>query len=428
MLQGFIDKISTEYKNYKSEEKLFIFFMMLCSFAITAEAAITRSVSNSFFIDVYTAKVFPYAWIASLPLNYFIVSFYNRFIPRFGCKKMMGVILLFTVIFNVFCTVFLKSLYTLPFLLYLWKDIFIIFMFHNLWSVIHSTINISKAKYIYGFFFGVGGMGSVAGSLIPSFFAVSIGTDKLLMTTLPLYLITYLAYKFSLKIRDRIKSSEDISMSIDNGNMKYGMKLIKNSKWLKFILLLVIAMQVSSTILDYQFNILLKKNFPILDLRTQFMGRLFGTVNSVNIFLQFFGSALLLRLIGLRATHAIIPLLLLTNACMFFIMPSFGLICVSFGVIKSLDYSIFGIVKEMLYIPLNIEEKFKAKAIIDVFAYRGSKALASLLILGLTFLYGGNITYLLTFSLMCIFLLWIYSVLSMKEYFIKIDTQKTIKN
>ena len=37
----------------------------------------------------------------------------------------------------------------------------------------------------------------------------------------------------------------------------------------------------------------------------------------------------------------------------------------------------------MLYLPLKNEEKFKAKAIIDVFAYRSSKAVASLIIIAL---------------------------------------------
>ena len=38
----------------------------------------------------------------------------------------------------------------------------------------------------------------------------------------------------------------------------------------------------------------------------------------------------------------------------------------------------------MLYVPLQPDEKYRAKAIIDVFAYRTSKAFASLLILSVT--------------------------------------------
>ncbi|MCH9617099.1 MAG: hypothetical protein SP4CHLAM5_04490 [Chlamydiia bacterium] len=426
MLKSFIHKIRKEYREYTYVEKMFILCMMICSFAITAEAAITRSVSASYFLNAYSVELLPYAWVASLPLNFTIVALYNKFIPKLGPKRVMAFILMFALVFNIFCAFYLKSVYSLPFILYLWKDIFIIFLFHKLWSVIHSTIPVKRAKYIYGLFFGLGGLGSIAGNMVPGFFAVQLGTEKLLLVTLPLYIITYLAYSRSIKIREEIEASQDISFSIDNGDISHGLKLIKQSKLLKFILLLVVCMQVSSTILDYQFSTLLKQNFPILDLRTQFTGRLFSVVNTVNIFLQFFGSVLLVRIAGLRMTHALIPLVLLFNGVLFLFNPVFNVICAGFGTIKSLDYSIFGITKEMLYLPLNVDEKFKAKAIIDVFAYRSSKALVSLLILGLTFLYGKDIKTLLSISVIGIFIIWIYSVLSMKEYFAKIDAEKPL--
>ena len=135
------------------------------------------------------------------------------------------------------------------------------------------------------------------------------------------------------------------------------------------------------------------------------MGRLFGAVSFVNIFLQFFGCAILLKTIGLKKTHLLIPAILLIQTGLFFVNPTFGLICMTFGTIKSFDYSIFGIVKEMLYIPLNVAEKFQAKAIIDVFAYRSSKALGSFLILGLGYFSSKDITSLITLSILCIFLI-----------------------
>lgn len=426
MLKSLLKKFLNLYKEHPRAERLFIIFMMICSFSITAEAAITRSIANSFFIDTYSGIMFPYAWIASLPLNFAVVAFYNRFIPRFGSGKIMGGILVFTVLFNITCIHFLKSVYALPFFLYLWKDIFVIFMFHKLWSVINSTIKIKKAKYIYGLFYGFGGIGAVIGGMVPSFFAVSLGTDALLYATIPFYMITYTCYMGALKMRERFSESEDLTMNIDNGNFSYGLKLISNSRYLKFILLLVLGMQISSTIMEYQFNSYLKDSFPLLDLRTQFMGRLFSVVNVINIFLQFFGSFFLVRMLGLRGVHLFIPSMILINSAMFFIYPSFSLICFGFGAIKSLDYSIFGIVKEMLYIPLNVEEKFKAKSIIDVFAYRSSKTIASLVILGISVVFAkASILSMLTIAIMVVLSLWVYSVMSMKEQFAEIEAQNS---
>jgi hypothetical protein len=156
---------------------------MLSSFAITGEASITRATANSVFLSAYTVKYFPIAWLASVPLNFLIVAFYNRFLPHLGCARMMLLSILVAIGINGFCAFYLTTFSWLPFLLYLWKDIFIILMFQQLWSVIHATINIDRAKYLYGILFGMGGIGSVIGILFPGFLALYFSGSCLLLSS-----------------------------------------------------------------------------------------------------------------------------------------------------------------------------------------------------------------------------------------------------
>lgn len=418
MFGNLIHKLRTELKSYQSSELLFIACMMICSFVITGEAAITRASANSVFLSAYTSKMFPYVWLASVPLNFAIVTFYNHMLPKTGCSLMMVIGVVVATCVNVFSAYFLQSIVWLPFVLYLWKDIFIILMFQQIWSVIHATVNISRAKYLYGIFFGMGGLGSVCGSLVPGFLAVRMGTEKLLLTTLPYYLVVIITYQAALKIREKIQNRQNISsMSKDSTDIFGGMQLIFQSKFLQFILLLVLGMQIASTILDFQFSSMLEKVFTVQDIRTQFLGRFFGIVNSVNIFLQFFGSYLLIRIIGLQASHFLIPFILLMNTAMFMIFPFFRILSFGFATVKALDYSIFGIIKEMLYIPLKVDDKFKAKAIIDVFAYRSSKAVASIIIIVLQMITWVNLNALLSWSLVVIFSIWMAAILAMFKYY-----------
>ncbi len=44
---------------------------------------------------------------------------------------------------------------------------------------------------------------------------------------------------------------------------------------------------------------------------------------------------------------------------------------------KSIDYTLFRASKELLYIPLSFDVRFRSKEFIDVFGYRGSKGVAS---------------------------------------------------
>lgn len=425
MLSKLLSSLTAEVNSYTRYEKFFIICMMICSFSITAEAAITRAVSSSVFLSAYSAKFLPWVWLASVPINFGIVVFYNRFLPRLGCAKMLGLTILIATAINIFAAFYLQKFHFLPFLLYVWKDIFVILMFQQMWSVIHATVNISKAKYLYGIFFGAGGLGSVTGSMVPGFMAVWLGSEHLLLTTIPFYIVVTFFYFIALNSREKIPTRQNIStLSSDSTDILGGMKLIRHSKFLIFILLIVMGMQISSTIVDYQFSTYLEQTFAVQDLRTQFLGRFFGFVNSLNIFLQFIGSFVLVHLFGLQASHLLVPLILGCNALGFFFFPSFQVMCFSFGSIKALDYSIFGIIKEMLYIPLKVAEKFKAKAIIDVFAYRSSKACASLFILALQFIPFISLTTLLTGGLITIFFGWMLAILFMfKYYYQELDRQ-----
>lgn len=417
-LQKLGRKLRAEGQTYSRGELPFIIAMMLASFLITAEASITRASANSLFLTAYSSKFFPIAWLASVPLNFFIVSFYNRFIHKFGCVRMMKLSLWMATIINLLAAFYLTNIPGLPFLLYLWKDIFIILMFQQIWSVIHATVNINKAKYLYGIFFGMGGLGSVFGSCVPSYLAVSLGTEKLLLFTLPLYLLTLITYYVAMWEREKVATRQDIhATSMQSTDILSGFRLIQQSRFLIFILAIVIFIQVASTLLDYQFNAMLEKSFTIQDVRTQFLGRFFRMVNTINVILQFFGSFFLVRLVGLKWAHFIVPFYLGINALLFLQFPTFRMMSVSFGAIKAMDYSIFGIIKEMLYIPLRIEQKFKAKAVIDVFANRTSKAIGSFIILFLQGITWIPLPTLLSWSVFLIFAIWCVIVLNMFKHY-----------
>lgn len=285
-------------------------------------------------------------------------------------------------------------------------------MFQQLWSVIHSTISFGRAKYLYGFFFGVGALGATAGSILPGYFAVKMGSESLLVSTLPIYILLSFCYYFALK-----QTKDGVGMKIDDEKRRtslnafyHGLKLIGSSRHLTFILLIVVFMQLSSTLIDFQFNTLLEKTIPLKDLRTEYTGRVFGIVHAATISLQLFGSFLLIHFLGVKRSHLLVPFLLCLNSIAFQFFPLFGVISFAYISVKSCDFSLFGIIKEVLYIPLKPDEKFRAKAIIDVFAYRSSKALASLLILGLQAALGATFLPILNWGSIALFALWIGSV------------------
>jgi len=383
-MQTIFPRIKKELIHCLKSEKLFFVFAMVCGFLITSEYAITKPTSNSIFITHYGIKLYPYAWLATVPLNFLVVTLYNRFLPRLGCFPIFLCSILCTIGINVLSGFYVNQYPPLSFLLYVWKDIYVLFMFQQIWSIIHTQTQISKAKYLYGILFGISGCGSIFGSIIPGFLAIKVGSEHLLFMTAPLYLLLILFYYLLLHQSSFARNKEIYSTS---HNTFQGIKLICSSTSLKFILFIVILMQFSTTIMEFQFNSFLNLKFPIQDIRTQFYGRLWATVNTCKLCLQFFATFLLIRFLGFYNSQFVVPGILLFNSILSLCHPSFIIITYSFGVMKTFDYSIFNIIKEMLYVPLKMEEKFKAKSIIDVFSYRSAKALASLFVISMQIFY-----------------------------------------
>jgi ATP:ADP antiporter, AAA family len=391
--------------NFSRTEKWFLFFVALAGFSISAEYAATRPSSSALFLSTFSSHAIPWVWLISVPINLFIVTLYNRFLPKIGPLKMLGAVGGIVAAVHLFSASFLHLFPKFIFVQFIMKDIYIVLMFKQLWSMIHSTIPRTRAKYLYGCLFGMGTLGAISGSLIPSFFAVALGSEKLFLCTLPLYLIIYFSYRQAYK-RSPIQNSFSQDLTHDP-RASAAFSLIRRSPFLIAVLLLVIFMQVSVGLMDYQFNAHLEMNILDKDLRTEYVGRMVGLTNALSLALQFLGGFLMVHLFGVRGSHLFIPLMLLGNAALAIAIPSFAIVSFAYVFIKSVDFSLFGVVREMLYIPMKLDEKFRAKAIIDVFAYRSAKALVSICILGLQLLFGQEILGVTSAVSTAVFLGWI---------------------
>lgn len=390
-------------------QKLFLVMAMLCGFFISCEYAVVRPVSNSVFITAYTSAFLPYAWLATVPLNLILVALYNKYLPRLGCWRCFVVLTSLIGLSNIFAALFLGKIPGLSFLFYVWKEVYIMLMFQQLWSVIHAKMDLKRAKYLYGLLFGAGALGSIIGSGIPSFLAVAWGSENLLFLSVPIVFALFVVYHFLLKFSDEIVFKQEKKESAFAA-FRHGMNLIGSSKLLVFILGIVALMQITATLTDYQFNGFLEHHLPTKDLRTEYSGKILGIVHSCTLCLQIFGSFLVVHFLGLKRSHLLIPCLLSLSGLCFLFFPIFPIAALSYILIKSFDFSLFGIIKEMLYIPLSQDDKFRAKSVIDVFAYRTSKALASLLILGLQALLGVHSFQVLAVTNVALFILWAFFV------------------
>src|SRR5690242_13920257 len=132
--------LKTEIAGLSRSEKLFLFFAILAGMCIAGEYGVTRPASNALFLTAFSAKAYPYLWLATVPLNLGVVYLYNRFLPKIGPLRMMAAFVGATAAINTVCAYCLSAWPSLIFFHFAWKDVYILIMFKQLWSLIHSTV------------------------------------------------------------------------------------------------------------------------------------------------------------------------------------------------------------------------------------------------------------------------------------------------
>ncbi len=141
-----------------------------------------------------------------------------------------------------------------------------------------------------------------------------------------------------------------------------------------------------STLLDFHFTSTVSHYLDGAEIGEQF-SRVFAITNVVSLLVQLLLTSLVMRKFGISVALLILPVAVLSASTAFMILPGLWLGSLLNTADNGFSYSINPSAKEALYVPTSREEKYKAKAFIDMFVQRFAKALAVGLSLGITTLF-----------------------------------------
>ena len=166
------------------------------------------------------------------------------------------------------------------------------------------------------------------------------------------------------------------------GSFLSGFKVVKKSQYLGLLVMIIALSQLAITAIDYDFKMAIQSAFPDKFERQGALADVYSIINVLALLLGFLGGVVI-QLVGLKRTLIGIPLLLGAAILSFILFPAYGLMMVTKIASKAMDYSIFRTAKELLYLPMSLEEKTEGKAVVDILTYRVSKGIASGILLAL---------------------------------------------
>ncbi|MFH2203158.1 MAG: Npt1/Npt2 family nucleotide transporter [Elusimicrobiota bacterium] len=330
-----------------------------------------RSASTSLFIEAYGAKNLPYAMTAIPPVLALLVYLYGRLLSKFGAMRALAVTTLFSSLVFIACYFALAAGHkSAAAALYVFRQAYIVLIIEQYWSLINSTLKPEQAKLYNGPIIGGASIGPILGGLILNRCAESLGTETFILLAaavlVPAAILSYAAYRLTGEPQPQGREKDG-----SEGHVNLG--LFARSRTLVLIAAIVALTQIVSTCLSLRFYDLLETSIAVKDARTAYLGGFWSTANGFSSVLQFILTPLILSRTSLRWVHLGMPVIHIAAAAALFAHPALPVAATSLILFKGFDYSLFRAAKEILYIPLSFDARFRAKQVIDAFTYRFSK-------------------------------------------------------
>ncbi len=300
---------------------------------------------------------------------------------------------------------------------YLFGDLFSTLMVATFFAFLNDSVSPERAKRLYGLI-GFGGViGGVIGTVFVSAFITSVSRSGWLwiccvMGVLVLFVASLagriIPARGEFKGRESARqSAPETSHETKSNPVVEGAHLVFRSKYLLWIVSIVGLYELVSTVMDFQFTSTVAHYLDGPAIGRQF-STVFAITNVVAMIVQLFLTSFIMTRFGIGVALLVLPVVALAGSTAFMVTPILWFGSLLNTADNGFSYSINQSAKESLYVPTTKDEKYKAKAFIDMFAQRFAKAVAVFVSLAITreFSEFSSVRWLSLFTIVAV-VLWI---------------------
>jgi AAA family ATP:ADP antiporter len=249
----------------------------------------------------------------------------------------------------------------------LWSTLMVVAFF----AFLNDSVSPADAKRLYGPI-GVGGvLGGVAGAT-----SVAALLDRMDASTwLAACCAASLAIAVLAAAAGRIGgggAAGGAPAAPDATGPAGAVRAVARSPYLLAIVAIVACYEVASTLLDFQFTSTVARTLDGAAIDRRFAG-VFAVTNVAALAIQVVATPLVLTRLGVGAGLLFLPGAALLAQAGFAAAPALGTASALSVVDNSLNYSLQQSAREALYVPTTPDEKYQAKAVIDMFVQRFAK-------------------------------------------------------
>lgn len=353
------------------------FFVLLCAYYIIRpmrdEMGILGGVDNLQWLFTgtllaMTAAVPLFGWVSSrFPRRQFLPYVYFFFILT---------LLLFYSLMSEGASPYVARAF------FIWASVFNLFVVSVFWSFMSDLYSNAQARRLFGFIAAGGTVGALTGPAVTTLLVQPLGARNLLLVSaallaLAIVCIMQLSSWSASRQPDEIPAGRTAEDTAIGGGIWQGIGLVLRSPYLLGICLLMLLFTTLATFLYFMQAQIIRDAFTDSAQRTAVFAGIDLAVNALTLLLQLFITSRLIKWFGLAAVLTIVPLLLATGFATLGLAPVLSVLLVVQVIRRAGNYALMRPAREMLYVVLSREEKYKAKNFIDTVVYRSGDAISA---------------------------------------------------
>ena len=271
---------------------------------------------------------------------------------------------------------------------FIWASVFNLFVVSVFWSFMNDIFSNAQAQRLFGVIAAGGTVGALTGPTLTALLVQPLGTRNLLLISAVLLAVAIVCIaQLSSWSAQQPGSDERVSAEVAEkpmgGGIWHGIQLVAQSPYLIGICFLMLLFTSLATFLYFMQAQIVRDAFSDSAQRTALFATIDFSVNALTLVFQVFITARLVKWFGIGMVLAVVPLLLATGFVALGIAPVLGVLVVVQVIRRAGNYAITRPAREMLYVVLGREEKYKAKNFIDTVVYRTGDAISAWLYAGL---------------------------------------------
>jgi ATP:ADP antiporter, AAA family len=272
---------------------------------------------------------------------------------------------------------------------FIWASVFNLFIVSVFWSFMADIFSNAQAKRLFGVIAAGGTTGALVGPALTATLVLPLGPTNLLLLSAAfmgwavLCIHRLVAWQ---RLLPEKSSATDIAEATESGPLDdtpvgggvlAGVRLVFQSSYMIGICLLMLLFTTLATFLYFQQAYIIREHFDDPAHRTALFAAIDFSVNGLTLVIQVFLTSRIVKRFGLGWTLAMVPLLLVAGFLALGVLSTLWVIVAVQVLRRAGNYAIMRPGREMLYVVLSKEEKYKAKNFIDTVIYRGGDAVSA---------------------------------------------------